>query len=241
MHFYVLIRSKDVLAFCAPAVLDPQQRQQLFRIGLSGHLSLASCLPVDSERGVKRAVAPAYFNEPSNRGGIRFNQLIFPFVKCPVAVWFKVAGLDPLAGLVRMASFGPVPEHLPLAMSHFGKYFFSGAISVIHCPSPNDRVKVPNYRFGLFLLVGSQIVFDLAQMQQYLLSLGSGQQGAPVKPFDLKAQEVEPFINMYNAGFGFAQLQTSFLQKLHYAGFDIGFQYFPCRGCDHKIIGNDSS
>ena len=61
--------------------------------------------------------------------------------------------------------------------------------------------------------------------------LWDGQQFSLLPEFpDVKPQEVKPFCDMHDPGFGFTECQASFVEKLFYAWSGIGFQYFPCRG-----------
>ena len=49
--------------------------------------------------------------------------------------------------------------------------------------------------------------------------LWDGQQCSLFPEFpDVKPQEVQPFCDMYNSGFGFTECQSSFFQKLLYLG-----------------------
>ena len=68
--------------------------------------------------------------------------------------------------------------------------------------------------------------------------LWDGQQFALFPEFpDVKPQEVQPFCDVHDPGFGFTECQAAFVEKLFHPWSGIGFQYFPCRGRDHKVIG----
>lgn len=237
MNLYVILRDKGNMTHNTSVVLSLKQHQKLFNVGLPGYLSPVAGLPVFAQVRVVGAVTPSDLCVASNRRFGRFNQFVFAVVKRPPAVIPEITGFHPFARFVGMATFSPLPQHLPLAMAHFGKYFFGRTMPVVISPAPDNRVKGVNYFSGLFLLMAAQIGFDAPKVFNNLLFLRFGQQGAMVEPSDVETQEVEPFIYVNKVGFGFTQLQATLPQKLHQLWFDIGFQYLLRRGCYHKVIG----
>lgn len=239
MDLYLILRGEGYLTQTASIVLRFQQRQQLLKVGLPCHLSLISGLPVVAQARVIGAVTSYNLCETSYRCFVWFNQFVFAIVERPPTVIPEIVVFHPLVRFVWMAAFGPLPQHLPLAMSYFGKYLFSRTVPVIIGPPPDDGVEFENYLFSLFLLMRLQISFNGVKMFDDLLFLRLSQQGAVavVKPADVETQKVEPFVYVNNVGFGFTQLQTALLNKLHQLWFDIGFQYLLRRGCYHKVVG----
>ena len=88
------------------------------------------------------------------------------------------------------------------------------------------------------LLMCVQVGTYSPYMLQDFFLLWDAQQCSPLPEFpDVKPQEVKPFCDMHYPGFGFTECQSSFLEKFFQSWSDVGFQYFPCWGRCHKVIG----
>ncbi len=83
-----------------------------------------------------------------------------------------------------------------------------------------------------------QVGSGCSYMFEHLFFLWDGQQFPLFPEFpDVKPQEVKPFCDMHYPGFGFTECQSSFVKELLYSWSGIGFQYFPCWGRSHKVVG----
>ena len=75
-------------------------------------------------------------------------------------------------------------------------------------------------------------------MFQDFFLLRDGQQYSPLPEFpDVKPKKVKPSCDMHYPGFGCTECHPSFLEKFFQSRSGVGFQYFPCWGHCHKVIG----
>ena len=156
-----------------------------------------------------------------------------------MAVVPKIARPYPPTLFVWVPAFCPVPEHLPLGILYFAEDVFGHRVSVIIRPSPYNGIECFYYSHCRGLLMCVQIGSYCPHMFEDFFLLWDGQQffsPAPEFP-DMESQEVKPFSNVNDSGFSFVQGQSSFFEELYYSWSGVGFQYFPCRGRYHKVIG----
>ena len=214
------------------------QYQPLFLIGFPSHLLLLTLHPVLAQRWVIGRVLPCDLREAGDRGCIGLHQFRLSFPECPITVVPKIAGFHPFPAFVWVAAFRPYPEHLPLGMSNLLKDVFGCTVPVIIRPSPYDRVEFLDYMPCRGLLMGVQVGSYCPHVFEDFFLLWDGQQFTlfPESP-DVKPQEVKPFCDVHDPGFGFTECQSTFLKKLLYPWSGIGFQYLPGRGRDHTVIG----
>ena len=78
---------------------------------------------------------------------------------------------------------------------------------------------------------------ERSAMRADLLLLRSDQQLAVGKVPDVEAEEVEPVIDMDDAGLGFAQLQPAAGEERGQSRDDVVFEHLPRRGGDHEVVG----
>ena len=222
----------------APIFLSLEQHQPLFRVGFPSYLLLLAFCPVLAQSRVIGRVSPCDLNEVGDRGCVGLDQLRLSFKECPIAVAPKVASFDPFAAFVWVSAFRPYPQHLPLGMPDFSKGVLGCTVSVVVCPPSYNRVEFPYHLDCRGLLVCVQVGAYRPGMFQDFLLLGDGQQCTPLPESpDVKPQEVKPFCSVYYSGLGFTEYQPLFLEKLFQSWSGVGFQYFPCRGRCHKVIG----
>ena len=74
-------------------------------------------------------------------------------------------------------------------------------------------------------------------MQGDLLLLGPDQQLAIGKVPEVEAEEVEPVVDVDDAGLGLAQLQPAAGEELGQARDDVAFEHLPRGGGDHEVVG----
>jgi hypothetical protein len=223
----------------APIFLSLEQHQPLFRVGFPSYLSLLALYPVLFERWVIRRISPYDFSETGDRGLVGLSQFGLSIrMQCPVAVTLEVACFHPGATFIRVSALCPVPEHLPLGMSDFLEDSFGCTVSVIVRPSAYDGVERLNYLHRRGLLMCVQVgAYGPGMFQDFFL-LWDGQQCSPLPEFpDVKPQEVKPFRDMHHTGFDFTECQSSFFKELFQSWSGICFQYFPCWGRGHKVVG----
>ena len=239
VRFYGFSRDELDSTQGAPIFLSLEQHQPLFRVGFPSYLSLLALYPVFLERWVIGRISPCDFREAGNRGCIGLDQFGLSFlVECPVAVTLEVAGFHPFTSFLRMSAFRPYPKHLPLGMSNLLKDLFGCTVSVVVCPSSYHRIERPNDLHCQGLLMCVQIGAYGPHMFKDFFLLWDGQQFSLLPEFpDVKPQEVESLCDMHHPGFGFTECQSSFLEELFQSWSGVGFQYFPCGGRCHKVIG----
>jgi hypothetical protein len=214
------------------------QSQPLFRVGFPSHLLLLALCPVLAQGWVVGRTSSFDLGEAGNQGCVGLDQLCLLFPECPGAVAPEIACFHPFTAFVRVSAFRPGPEHLPLGVSGFLEDVFGCAVPVVIRPSPYDGVECLNDVPCRGVLVCVQVGSECPQVFEDFFLLWDGQHFALLPEFpDVKPQEVHPFRDVHDPGFGFTEGQTSFLKKLLYPWSGIGFQYLPCWGRDHKVIG----
>jgi hypothetical protein len=123
-------------------------------------------------------------------------------------------------------------------MSNLLKDVFGRTVSVIIRPSPSDRVECLDSLPCRGLLMCVQVGSRRSHVLEDFFLVWDGQPFPLFPEFpDGKPQEVQPFFDMHYPGFRCIECQASFLEELFYSRSGIGFQYFPCRGRCHKVIG----
>ena len=211
--------------------------QPLLLVGFPSHLVLLALHPVLAQRWVTGRVLPCDRGEASDWGDVGFDQCCLSFIACPRAVVPEVAGFHPFTSLLRVSAFRPPPEHLPLGMSNFLEDMFGCTVPVIVCPSPDNRIAFLDDPPCRGLLRSVQGGSECPHVFEDFFLVWDGQPFALFPAFpDVKPQEVQPFLDVYDPGFGFTEGQTSFRKKFLSPWSGIGFQYFPCWGRDHKVI-----
>jgi hypothetical protein len=214
------------------------QYQPLFLVGFPSHLLLLALRPVLAQGWVIGGMPPCDFSEACDRGCVRLHQFRLAFPECPITVVPKIAGFHPLLAFIRVSALRPHPEHLPLGLSNLLKDVFGCTVPVIRRPSPYDRVECFDSLPCRGLLMCVQVGSRRSHVLEDFFLLWDGQQCSLCPEFpDVKPREVTPVFDMYYPGFGFIECQASFLEELFYSWSGIGFQYFPCRGRCHKVIG----
>src|SRR5215510_6361717 len=210
----------------APIFLSLEQHQPLFRMGFPCYLSLLSLHPVLAQSWVVGSVPSCDFCEAGNGGYVGLDQFCLLFlVKGPVAVILKVSCFYPLTSFVRMSAFCPYPQHLPLGMSDFTEDFLGCAVSVVVRPSADHGVERFDYFHRSGLLMCVQVGAYCPDVFQDFLLLWDGQQCSRFPEFpDGKPQEVKPFCDVHDPGFGFTQLQSSFFEESLNTWSGVGFQ-----------------
>ena len=238
IRFYVFSRYKWDGTQSASISLFLVQQQPLFLVGFPSHLLLLALCPVLGQSWIIGGVPSCDLREAGDRGCVGLHQFCLPFPECPVAVAPKVAGFHPFTSFVRVSAFRPRPEHLPLGVSNLLEDMFGCTVPVIIRPSSDDGVELPDYLPCRGLLMCIQVGSDCSCVFEHLFLLWDGQQFPFFPAFpDVKPQEVKPFLDVHDPGFGFAECQSSILKKLLYAWSGIGFQYFSGRSRDYKVIG----
>jgi hypothetical protein len=74
-------------------------------------------------------------------------------------------------------------------------------------------------------------------VQGDLLRLGPDQQLAIGKVPEGEAEEVEPVVDVDDAGLGLAQLQPAAGEELGQARDHVAFEHLPRGGGDHEVVG----
>ena len=239
IRFYVFSWYKRDGTQSASIPLSLVQQQSLFRRGFPSHLLCLALYPVLAQSRVIGRTFSRDLGKAGDRGCIGFDQFCLPFPECPVAIIPKIAHFHPLTSFVRVSAFRPNPEHVPLGMSYFVEDVLGRRVSVIIGPSPHNGIECFYYLTRRGLLMCVQIGSYRPHMFEDFFLVWDGQQFLPLTPEfpDMESQKVQPFSDMDDAGFSFVQCQSSLLEKIHHAWSGVGFQYFPCWGRYHKVIG----
>ena len=206
--------------------------------GFPSHVRLLALRPVVAQGWVRGGMPPCDLGAACDRGCVGLHQCRRSFPACPSTVVPKRAGFHPLPAFGRVSAFRPPPAHLPLGMSHLGQDVFGRTVPVIRRPSSDDRVAclddLPCRGVLLCVQGGSRRAHVLANVP-----LVWDGQPCPLLPAfpEGKPQAVHPFFAGHSPGFGCTACQASFVEELFSAWSGLGFQYFPCRGRWHKVIG----
>ena len=237
MNFPIRSRYELDSTQSAPIFLSLEQHQPLFRVGFPSYLSLLALYPIFLERWVVGRISPSDFGEAGDRGFVGLDQFCLRFImECPIAIFPEVPCFYPLTSFLRMTAFCPYPQHLPLGMSDLLEGSLGCTVSVVICPPSYDWVERLDYLDCSGLLMCVQIGTYRPVMFQDLFLLWDGQQCTLFPEFpDVKPQEVEPFCDMHDAGFGFTERQSSLFEERLDSWSGVGLQYFPSWGRYHKI------
>jgi hypothetical protein len=200
-------------------LLFPLENQSLFREGFPDQLLLATFGPIGALRRIVGRRLPSDFLEAGDRGLVELHQFGFSGSKRPVAVVQEVARLHPVTRSLWVSAFRPSPEHLPVPVSDLVESLAGADVSVVIRPSPDNWVKFLDYLAGRGLLVRPQIGLDPLQVLQDLLFLGDDDRllPAPEGP-DRVPQEVEPLVDVDDAGVCFAECQARISEEFLDAG-----------------------
>ena len=212
------------------------QHQPSFRVGFPFHLPLLALRPIVAQSWIIGGIFPCDLREAGDGDGVGLDQFCLPFTECPIAVVPKVAAFYPSTAFSRVSAFRPDPKHLPLGMSDLLEDLLGCTVPVIIRPSSYDGVELPHDLPCGGLLLCVQVGSGGSYRFEHLFFLWDGQQ-FPLFPEcpDVKPQKVQPLFYVDYPGFGFTECQPSFLEALFQSWSGIGFQYFPCRGRDHKV------
>ncbi len=142
---------------------------------------------------------------------------------------------DPAARFARMSAFGPLPEGLPHSIFHFLERLHRHNVAVVVHPTPNDRVELSDQVY----LTGSAILTHqlphLFQKSMRVL-LGRPDNQLAVKLAEVLSEEVEPLLDVRDAGFLWRELQAPVAQKLLDQWLDFIFQHVLGRAGDDEVI-----
>ena len=238
VRFYGFSGYKLDMTQSAPICLSLEQHQPLLRVGFASYLSLLALRPVASECGIIGRTAAYDLDKAGNRGCIGLDPFCLLCMECLVAIAPEVASFHPSSPFFGVSAFGPSPQHGPLGMADLLEDWLGCTVSVVVRPASSDRIQRPDDRYCRGLLMGVQIGTYGPHMFEDFCLLGDGQQCTPFPEFpDVKPQEVPPFRDRHNPGFGFTERQSSFVKKLLDAWSSVGFHYFPGGGRYHNVIG----
>ena len=221
-----LINVEWQAAECTTVGLRRQQRLALLRVRPHRDPLLAALLPVGMQFRVIWAVPPTDLHKARDRGCAVPDQLDPLRMEGPVAIAAEVAAPHPPTGFLGVSALGPLPEHLPLAVIRALEGCTGYAMTVVIGPASDDRGQVFYHPSGGGLLMGVQVGFDLPQMPEHLVLLGLRQQPPLIAP-DLEPQEVKPFRDVHDPGFGLAERQAPLPKKIFDPGPNVLLQYFP--------------
>jgi hypothetical protein len=212
--------------------------QPLLRAGCPAHLLLLALRPVWAPRWVIGGMAPGALRDAGERGGSGLHQCRLACPTCPRTVVPNLAGFHPFSALVRVAAFRPPPAPRPVGMSHLLQDVCGGTVPVILRPAPYDRVKFLDSMPCRGVLMGVQGGAECPHGFENFFLRWDGQ---PLTLFpacpDVKPQEVHPFCDVHDPGFGFLECQATCVEQLCHPWSRIGCQYFPGRGRAHTVIG----
>jgi hypothetical protein len=214
------------------------QHPPLFLVGFPSHVLLLALRPVLAQGWVRGGIPPCALGEAGERGYVGLHQFRLSFPECPITVVPNRAGFHPLPAFVRVAAFRPRPEHRPLGMSNLLQDVFGRTVPVIIRPSPYDRVACLDDMPCRGVLMGVQVGSRRSHVLEDFFLVWDGQPVALFPNFpDVKPQAVNPCCDMHDPGCGCTECPSACLKELCYSWSGIGFQYFPCRGRGHNVIG----
>src|SRR5713101_1881099 len=182
IRFYVFSWYKWDSTQSASIPLSLVQHQPLFREGFPSHLAFLSLRPIVAQSRIIGRTSACDLGEAGDRGCVGFDQFRLPCIKCRVAIAPEVARFDPSTAFVRVSAFCPLPEHLPLRMSHLIEDIFGCRVSVIIRPPPYNGIERFYYVHGGSLLMCVQVGSYCPQMREDFFLLGDGQQFLPFAP-----------------------------------------------------------
>src|ERR1700679_468971 len=142
---------------------------------------------------------------------------------------------DPAARFAGMSAFGPLPEGLPHSIFHFLERLQRHDVAMVIHPAPDDRVELNDQVF----LTGSAILTHqlphLFQKGMRVL-LGWPDNQLAVKLAEVLSEEVEPLLDVRDAGFLWRELQAPVAQKLLDQWLDFIFQHVLGRAGDDEVV-----
>ena len=233
------IGTKHDAALSAVVVLCLQHLESQSRVCSSSNCPLCTLLPVVTERRIVRTVSSTHLDVARDRRVRRIEQGRRWRPEYPISVSdsFEVALFHPRARLLWVAAFGPLPQHLPVAMSDISKSIFGCAVPIVVCPTSDDGIEQSNCLLRLGLFVGVEHRFDVPQMLLHLFFLRCCQQDAVVSS-DGKAQKIEAFIiAMNDACLDLVHRQATFGHEGIQSRLDIFQQHFARWSRRDKIVG----
>jgi hypothetical protein len=230
----VLVRVEPHTTHRALTILPSQQGPSLRRSQCLCEASLLPQLPVVSVVGVQRAALSLDLSVPSDGDLVVPCECLLTIHEVPPAI--EVPGPNPGRCLGGVASLRPPPQLGLDMVVHRVKRVFRCAVPVVVGPAPDYRAQVAYDPARGGLPMPMQIVVDGTEMLHHLLFLRSRQDHASKAPRG-EAEKVEAPIDVDDAGFRFAQLQSSLSQKAAELGDDIGFQDLTCRCRHHQVVG----
>jgi len=135
-----------------------------------------------------------------------------------------------------VSAFGPVPETLPQVIVHFTKHVRCRHMAVIIRPSPNNRVE---HTDQVFLTQSTAPVDRPAHFfQEATRVLPGGLDQQLAVPFAQGlTEEVEPLVDVGDAGLFGRKLQASLTKELFHQRPDFIFQQLFRAAGNDKVIG----
>ena len=155
----------------------------------------------------------------------------FPFASQGV----PVSAQHPRAGF-GMSAFGPVPETLPQEVVHFLERRRGYHVAVVIDPAPDDRVECANETLLTLAAVLSDHFPHFFQEVARILPGRLDQQFAV--PFaQVLTEEVEPLVDVGDAGFLGRKLQASLAKELLHQRPNFFFQQLFRGAGDDEVVG----
>ena len=147
----------------------------------------------------------------------------------------EVTILYPSPRFFWMSASGPQPEPAPNLEVHPLERLCRHDVPMVVDPAPDDRVELT---YQAFLTGGFVRIYDapdfLQERVRVLLRRLDEQRA--VEFAEMLSEEVEPLVNMRDAGFLWRELQAPFAQKLLDEGTDFLFQHVLGRAGDDEVI-----
>ena len=134
-----------------------------------------------------------------------------------------------------MSASGPLPEPAPNLKVHPRECFRRHDMPMVVRPSPNDRVEQANQVLLTRGFIRTDDAPDFLQERVRVLLRRRDEQFA-VELAEMLSEEVEPLINMRDAGFLWRELQTPFAKELLDEGADFVFQHVLGRTSNDEVI-----
>lgn len=203
-----------------------------------GHLLAVGCVaqlaasgippsPILPQRWVHRGIAPLNEYMPDNGRLAHLDKGRHDWLTAPIAPVGgkypatasdapKVALPPPACGLPRMASFAPTPEHPEDSGIDVAEDGFADHVSVVLCPSSQDKVEIGDDRLLLFCRLVSYPALQLSEPLEHLFLLRFDEQLAFI-PTEVEPKEIESVIDMDDAGLFFVELEPTFGKPRPYA------------------------
>ena len=146
-----------------------------------------------------------------------------------------VSAGNPVERLATVSVFGPLPECLPQNPFHPLERLPRHDVTVVVHPATNDRIELA-YQVGL---AGSAILTNqlprLVQKNARVL-LGRLDNQLAIKLAEVLSEEVEPLLDVRDAGFLWRELQAPVAQELLDQWPDFIFQHILGRAGDDEVV-----